>query len=107
MELKANMSITCPSVGIADSKPSMLKLKAVPNPTNGVTSIRYELPATSDVQISVVNMYGQTIFAQNEIGADAGSHSVSFDGSQLATGIYFINLVSDSEKVISKLVINR
>jgi hypothetical protein len=106
--MNANISITCPPMsGVNDDQVSALNLKAVPNPTTGLTSIRYELPAISDVRISVVNMYGQTVFAKNEIGAAAGNHMLGFDATDLATGLYFINLETATDKMISKLVVNR
>lgn len=106
--IKANVSLTCPQgTAVNENDEATLKLKAVPNPTTGITSIRYELPAISDVRVTVVNMYGQTVFAKNEIGAAAGNHALSFDATDLASGLYFINLETANEKMISKLVVNR
>ncbi len=105
--ISANISITCPTgTDVKEDNAAMLNLKAVPNPTTGITSIRYELPAISDVRLTVVNMYGQTVFAKNEIGAAAGNHTLGFDASDLASGLYFINLETATEKMVSKLVVN-
>lgn len=106
--ISANISITCPQgTAVKDNAEAGLQLKAVPNPTTGITSIRYELPAISDVRISLVNMYGQTVFVKSEAGAAAGKHSLSFDGSDLASGLYFINLETATEKMVSKLMLSR
>jgi hypothetical protein len=105
--ISANITTTCPAGNaVADEVNTALNLKAVPNPTTGVTSIRYELPAITDVRITAVNMFGQTVFAKNEIGAAAGSHVLAFDASDLAAGLYFINLETAAGKMTSKLVVN-
>ncbi|MFN8395804.1 MAG: T9SS type A sorting domain-containing protein [Bacteroidia bacterium] len=106
--ISANISVTCPQgSGVKDDQNTALQLKAVPNPSTGVTSIRYELPTIGDVKVTVVNMFGQTVFSQSEIGAAAGHHRMNFDGSDLANGLYIVNLETVSGKMSSRLVINR
>jgi hypothetical protein len=107
-QLSANITITCPPTVASPSGDIIdFKVAAVPNPTTGITSIRYELPAISDVAVSIVNMYGQTIFSKEEIGAAAGHHRLSFDATDLATGLYFVTVETASSKATTKLVVNR
>ncbi len=60
-----------------------------PNPSNGDTKVQFTLTQTSDVNVKLVNALGQEMKAFNENNMEAGNHEVSFDVSDLATGVYF------------------
>jgi Secretion system C-terminal sorting domain len=105
--ISANISTTCPLVNSAsDLLNTELNLVAVPNPTSGVTALRYTLPAISDVKFTVVNMFGQTVFTKTDLGMQAGGHSMNLDGQNWASGIYYVNLVTTSGTMTTKVVIN-
>jgi hypothetical protein len=63
-----------------------------PNPFNPSTTIRYGLPAPSQVSLTVFNTLGQHIATLVDESEDAGFHDVQFDGSGLASGAYFYRL---------------
>ncbi len=74
--------------------PSVYALRQnYPNPFNPSTIITYDLPEASVVSLKVVNMLGQEVAALvvNE-EETAGTHRVRFDGSGLASGVYFYQL---------------
>lgn len=59
-----------------------------PNPFNARTMINFDLPVDSDVSIAIYSITGQlveTISGQFE----AGSRSVTWDASEVASGVYF------------------
>ena len=63
-----------------------------PNPFNPSTTIKYELPRTSQVNLVVYDILGREVSVLvNEI-REAGFHEVNFNGSSLATGVYFYQL---------------
>ena len=64
-----------------------------PNPFNPTTEIRYSIPNNSFVTLKVYNAIGQIVaeLVNNEY-KESGSHNVVFDGSNLASGIYFYKL---------------
>jgi len=63
-----------------------------PNPVNQSTSINFEVPEESFVSLVVNNLLGQEVAVITEKEFSAGLHSVTFDASNLANGIYFYTL---------------
>ncbi|MEO8513535.1 MAG: YCF48-related protein [Ignavibacteria bacterium] len=62
-----------------------------PNPFNPVTRIVYDIKIDSKVSIKVYDIIGREVFVFNEF-KKSGSYEVAFDGSELASGIYFYSL---------------
>lgn len=76
-----------------------------PNPFNPVTTILYDLPVSGNVQLSAWDVLGRRIGVIFEGMQTAGIHHASFDGSPLASGIYFVRLHSGSTTRIQKAVL--
>ena len=78
-----------------------------PNPFNPTTTIRYGLPERSHVTLSVFNTLGQRVIVLVHAVEEAGEHSVRFDGTGLASGVYLYRLAAENNVVTKKLVILR
>ena len=63
-----------------------------PNPFNPSTTIKYELPWSSDVRLSVFDMLGREVSVLVNERRHAGVYEVKFDGSNLSSGVYFYRL---------------
>ncbi|HUI65029.1 MAG TPA: T9SS type A sorting domain-containing protein, partial [Bacteroidota bacterium] len=63
-----------------------------PNPFNPTTSIRYAVPSRTHVTLSVYNTLGQLVSTLVNGEEDPGFHEVRFDGSNLASGVYFYRI---------------
>ncbi|MHB9005258.1 MAG: T9SS type A sorting domain-containing protein, partial [Coriobacteriia bacterium] len=63
-----------------------------PNPFNPSTVINYSIPEESNVRISVFNAIGQRITTLVNATKQSGDYQVTWDASQLASGIYFYYL---------------
>ncbi len=63
-----------------------------PNPFNPNTTIRYEMPKSTEVRLSVYDLLGREVTVLVNERRDAGVHEVKFDGSNLASGVYFYQL---------------
>jgi hypothetical protein len=67
-------------------------LQNYPNPFNPTTVIPFELPAASTVRLSVYDLLGRELALLVSERKSAGFHSVEFDASALASGVYFYRL---------------
>ena len=64
----------------------------MPNPTNGITSINYELEKNAKVTLSVFDITGKKVAGQNAGEQNAGKHAINFNSANLAAGIYTYSL---------------
>ena len=74
-----------------------------PNPFNPSTSINFDLPAESNVVISLYNILGMKVLTVASGEYQAGMHQISFNASNLASGTYIYS-ISASGKNGSKFV---
>jgi photosystem II stability/assembly factor-like uncharacterized protein len=73
--------------------PSVYRLSQnYPNPFNPSTTIKYELPKSSVVRMSVYDMLGREVSVLVNERREAGVHEVKFDASGLSSGVYVYRL---------------
>ncbi|MDI6802433.1 MAG: T9SS type A sorting domain-containing protein [Bacteroidota bacterium] len=76
-----------------------------PNPFNPTTVIEYALPREEFVTLKIYNIIGQEVaILKNEV-QKAGTYRVNFDGSKLASGVYFYRLQTSSFTQIKKMAL--
>jgi hypothetical protein len=63
-----------------------------PNPFNPSTIIAYSLPNASNVKLSVYNAIGQVVSVLEDGFKSAGNYSVTFNASNLSSGLYFYKI---------------
>jgi len=68
-----------------------------PNPFNPVTQITFSIPEASQVTLDVFNIQGQLITNLVDENISAGMHQVSFDGSNLSSGMYLYRIQSNGQ----------
>jgi hypothetical protein len=65
-----------------------------PNPFNPTTQIKYSIPATGPVRLTVHNLLGQTVATLVNQTKSAGQHSLSFNASGFPSGMYVYRLIT-------------
>lgn len=76
-----------------------------PNPFNPITTIPYTLSNTQKVTLDVYNMLGQKVAQLVNGVKPRGNHTVSFDASNLTTGIYLYRLQAGEKTSTRKLLL--
>lgn len=94
--------------GVVEAEVSLPTIFALeqnyPNPFNPTTSIQFSLPVDANVAIGIYNLVGEKIAEVASGNLSAGSHKVTFDASNLTSGIYFYRL--DATGINSKTFSN-
>jgi hypothetical protein len=78
-----------------------------PNPFNPSTTIKYALPKSMMVRLSVYDILGREVSVLVKERRDAGVHEVKFDGSNLASAVYVYRLQSGDFVQSKRLVLLR
>ena len=76
-----------------------------PNPFNPTTKINYSVPFDSKVTISVYSVTGELVMELVNDNVSAGSYSVDFDGSNLASGMYIYKMTAGSFTQTNKMML--
>jgi hypothetical protein len=63
-----------------------------PNPFNSATTIEFDVPAPSDVTLTLYDSHGRLVMDLGSGSYLAGRYRISLDASQLTSGIYFYQL---------------
>ncbi len=76
-----------------------------PNPFNPLTNISFYLPSISNVKLNVINILGETVANLIDDELTQGMHSVIFDGSSLASGVYLVVLETSQFRFSRKMIL--
>jgi M6 family metalloprotease-like protein len=70
-----------------------------PNPFNPVTNIEYDLPVDGNIDLKVYDIAGRLIKTLVNEFKTAGSYLVSFNASDLSSGVYFYSMNFDGKQI--------
>jgi hypothetical protein len=76
-----------------------------PNPFNARTSISFSVPQQSDVKIEVFNLLGQKTATLAEGLFPAGNHTVTWDASDVASGVYYYRISAGDFSAIKMMTL--
>ncbi len=77
-----------------------------PNPFNPSSTVAVTLPSSDKLSVNVYNVTGQLVAKLADGYFQSGYHSFTFDGTNLSSGIYFINAqVAGGNSEIRKVVL--
>jgi hypothetical protein len=80
-------------------------ITTLPNPFNATTAISYQLSTDSHVSLKVYDTMGRLIATLVNGMRDAGTHQVTFDGSKLSSGLYFVKMQAGSFSAVRKMML--
>ncbi|HRI85576.1 MAG TPA: T9SS type A sorting domain-containing protein [Ignavibacteria bacterium] len=76
-----------------------------PNPFNPSTKIAYSNPVSGNVTIKIFDITGREIKSLINEFRNAGSYEVEFDGSRLASGVYYYKLETNNFSETKKMIL--
>ncbi len=76
-----------------------------PNPFNPTTNIKFALPKTADVTLTIYNMLGQKVNTLINEKMTSGFHVVPFDASNLSSGMYIYRIQAGSFTSTKKMLL--
>jgi hypothetical protein len=76
-----------------------------PNPFNPATKIEYSVAEATDVQLVIYNSIGQEVKVLVNEMQQPGRYTVSFDASELSSGIYLYKLVAGEFVSVKKMTL--
>ncbi len=76
-----------------------------PNPFNPETTIKFTIPANQVVKLSIYSITGELVGNLINREMNSGTYTLTFDASNLASGIYIYNLTAGNNSVSRKMTL--
>lgn len=80
-------------------------LNNYPNPFNAVTTIEYNITQASMVTLNIYDILGRRVTKLVDSYQNAGTHTVTWDASNVPSGIYFYRIVTDNFSNSKKMLL--
>lgn len=94
------------STAVIDVIDNEIKLSVSPNPNNGQFQLQFETRTKDNLQISLVNSIGQSMFNERTPGF-IGKYNKSISLSNLSIGMYILKIQHGSKVYVKKVAIGR
>ncbi|MFH1861690.1 MAG: T9SS type A sorting domain-containing protein, partial [bacterium] len=78
---------------------------AFPNPFNPTSAIRFQIPESAPVQLAIYDISGSLVATLVDGWRTAGSYEATFDGTNLASGVYICRLNAGAVTTSMKLLL--
>ncbi|NWG29615.1 MAG: T9SS type A sorting domain-containing protein [Ignavibacteriaceae bacterium] len=78
-----------------------------PNPFNPGTSIKFGIPSSGQVKLSVFNLLGQQVKVLVNEFKETGIYDVKFDAANLSSGIYMYRLEHNGSTLVRKMILKK
>jgi len=76
-----------------------------PNPFNPITNIEFTLPKAQYTELKIYNALGMEVTSIVSDELNQGNHTYQFDGSNIASGVYYYQLSSGSIQNVKKMIL--
>ena len=76
-----------------------------PNPFNPTTLIRYSIPRSAKVTLTIYDLLGRVVSVLVDEQKSAGIYTAEFDARSLSSGVYLCRLVSNNETQVRRMLL--
>jgi hypothetical protein len=100
----SNISVT----GIKEISASVIDFQLnqnYPNPFNPTTTISYTIPIQGNVSLKIYDVLGKEIITLVDEMKTAGNYQVTFNATQLVSGMYFYKLETNNYSQTKKMIL--
>ena len=102
--MNAGKSAVISAVGL-DELTNVSNYNVYPNPSAGSVNLAFNLLNQANVSVQVTDALGNIVHTEASTLMTAGEHNASFNGANLADGMYFVNLSVDGQVITKRLTI--
>jgi PKD repeat protein len=81
-------------------------LTIYPNPAKDVAFIKYLTSNSNSIQIDLIDAFGQTLLKE-DINCNSRDNLLELNLNTIPTGMYYLSIKNDNQKIINKLVIQK
>lgn len=100
---------TIPPIGITGQGTEIPKEFSLsqnyPNPFNPATKIKFALPVSGFVSLKIYDILGNEVYTIDASYRQAGYYEADFDATNLASGVYFYKLETESLTLTKKMLL--
>jgi hypothetical protein len=76
-----------------------------PNPFNPGTNIKFGIPKSANIILSVYNQLGESVAVLVNQKLEAGEYEYYFDASNLSSGVYYYKLIAGDQTSVKKMIL--
>lgn len=91
------------ATGVRDLSGNILDLVIYPNPNNKVFAIDFSVPQKQETVVTVANMIGDVVYAQN-LADFSGKYSNKISLESFSSGVYFVKIKSGESTRTTKVI---
>jgi len=93
------------SINENNNKKTFSILNAYPNPFNPLITVDYFIESSDFVDIQIVNVKGEIIDILESSFKISGEYSIIWNAQNIASGVYFMNIIKSNQVVTQKLML--
>lgn len=92
------------NTGIDSENVNFNSLKIYPNPTTNLLNVSFELEDTQGFEVKLISVTGNVVYQESK-DSFSGNYVNTIDLSNMAKGVYFLNLSNDAGAINKKVVV--
>ncbi len=93
------------SVGIEENLALANSINLFPNPTSENIRLKYNIESTTSVKISIINILGQEVYAEEISKLSAGEQTIDLNVSSFEKGTYFVKIQTNDSFATKKIIV--
>lgn len=103
----AELGAVSTATGLSDGlrTDTMLLEQNYPNPFAQTTTFRYTLKEASNVMFRILDLTGKLISVRTDANQAPGNHTLEVNASNLSTGIYYVQMITNGVTSVRKMMV--